>query len=58
MTGQANATGTGDPAADEILRGLQGLQDASPEEEIEAYRTALDSLAQLLEHQPRLPGLS
>ncbi|NUL49396.1 hypothetical protein F7P69_29990 [Cellulosimicrobium funkei] len=58
MTEQPNATGTGDPAADEILRGLQGLQDASPEEEIEAYRTALDSLAQLLEDQPRLPGLS
>lgn len=58
MTGQPDAAGTGDPAADEILRGLQGLRDASPEEEIEAYRTALDSLAQLLEDQPRLPGLS
>lgn len=48
---------TGDPAADEILRGLQGLEQSSPEEEAEAYRTALDALAQLLEDQPLLPGL-
>ncbi|GAA4764319.1 hypothetical protein [Citricoccus nitrophenolicus] len=58
MTEQPDATGpTGDPTADEILRGLQDLEEASPEEEIEAYGAALDSLAQLLEDQPRLPGL-
>lgn len=58
MTERPAVFETGDPAADAILRGLHGVEDLSPDEEIEAYRTALDSLAQLLEDQPRLPGLS
>lgn len=58
MTEQPAPYNTGDPAADAILRGLQGIEDWSPDEEIEAYQSALDSLAQLLEDQPRLPGLS
>lgn len=61
MTGQPGQPGpleTGDPAADAILSGLRGVEDLSPDEEFEAYRAALDSLAQLLEDQPRLPGLS
>ncbi|WP_313818147.1 hypothetical protein [Citricoccus sp.] len=49
---------TGDPAADQILAGLAGAGELSPDEEIAAYREALDALAQLLEEQPRLPGLS
>ncbi|XKH56580.1 hypothetical protein LG293_15750 [Citricoccus nitrophenolicus] len=49
---------TGDPAADQILAGLVGADELSPDEEIAAYREALDALAQLLEEQPRLPGLS
>ncbi|MEW1979785.1 hypothetical protein AB0333_02495 [Citricoccus sp. NPDC079358] len=49
---------TGDPAADQILSGLIGAGELSPDEEIAAYREALDALAQLLEEQPRLPGLS
>lgn len=49
---------TGDPAADAILSDLRDAEDGSPDEEFEAYRAALDSLAQLLEDQPRLPGLS
>lgn len=58
MTEQPGAFDTGDPAADAILSGLRGMEERGPDEEIEAYRTALDSLAQLLEDQPRLPGLS
>ncbi|MGM7667586.1 hypothetical protein [Microbacterium sp. A93] len=58
QTGQPGPSETGDPAADAILSGLQGVEDGRPDEEFEAYRAALDSLAQLLEDQPRLPGLS
>ncbi|NUL44805.1 hypothetical protein F7P69_06300 [Cellulosimicrobium funkei] len=49
---------TGDPAADQILAGLIGAGELSPDEEIAAYREALDALSRLLEEQPRLPGLS
>ncbi len=58
MTGHPEVHGTGDPAADAILDGLAGLEDAGPDEEFEAFRVALDALAQLLEDQPRLPGMS
>lgn len=61
MTGQPGRPvplETGDPAADAILGGLRDVDDLSPEDEFEAYRAALDALAQLLEDQPRLPGLS
>ena len=57
MTGHPEVHGTGDPAADAILDGLVGVGDASPDEEFEAYRSALDALTQLLEEQPRLPGM-
>lgn len=58
MTGVPEPMDTGDPAADAILGDLRDAEDGSPDEEFEAYRAALDSLAQLLEDQPRLPGLS
>jgi hypothetical protein len=49
---------TGDPTADAILDDLRGIDELSPADEIHVYRTALDSLAQLLEEQPRVPGPS
>jgi hypothetical protein len=48
---------TGDPAADAIVSGLDQADTLSPGDEVEAYRTALDSLSRLLEEQPRLPGM-
>lgn len=47
---------TGDPAADEILAGLEGADELNPGEEVEAYRTALDALSRLLDEPPRPPG--
>jgi hypothetical protein len=49
---------TGDAAADAILSNLDRTDELSPGDEVEAYRTALDALARLLEDQPRLPGMS
>jgi hypothetical protein len=49
---------TGDPAADAILSSLDGADELSPGDEVEAYRTALDALSRLLEEQPRHPGVS
>lgn len=48
---------TGDSAADAIVSGLNQADTLSPGDEVEAYRTALDSLSRLLEEQPRLPGM-
>jgi hypothetical protein len=48
---------TGDPAADAIVSGLDGADELSPGDEVEAYRTALDALSRLLEEHPRLPGM-
>lgn len=47
---------TGDPAADRILSGLSGSDQLSPDEEVEAYRSALDALTRLLEEPPGTPG--
>jgi hypothetical protein len=48
---------TGDPAADAIVSGLDGADELSPGDEVEAYRTALDALSRLLDEQPRIPGM-
>jgi len=48
---------TGDPAADAIVSSLDGADELSPGDEVEAYRTALDALSRLLEEHPRLPGM-
>ncbi|HEY4615393.1 MAG TPA: hypothetical protein VIG75_08035 [Citricoccus sp.] len=47
---------TGDPAADRILSGLRGSDRLSPDEEVEAYRSALDALTRLLDEPPGTPG--
>ncbi|WOO98591.1 hypothetical protein [Micrococcus terreus] len=47
---------TGDPDADAVLHRLWSQDRSAPEDELSAFRDALDELTGLTKDQPRLPG--
>ena len=47
---------TGDPEADAVLARLWERDRADPDQELDAFQTALNELTGLTQDQPRLPG--
>lgn len=49
-------TATGDAEADQVLARLWDQDRSDPQDELAAFRDALDELTGLTQDQPRLPG--